>query len=130
MAYLFLLLIYLFGCITNVKTSQNSFQSKRSVDYYLFSYKNAPNISNTNNPIFFNWYNLVFISILVTFFLLLLICCCYQRTLLKFIYSRSCKRKHNPMNMNERVTILHQTPVNDNNKSMYLTVPQPSYLHH
>jgi hypothetical protein len=130
MVYSFLLLIYLFGCITTVKTSQNSFQSKRSVDYFLFSYKNAPNIPNTNHQMFFNWDNLVFISILILFFLLLLICCCYQRSLFNCIFTRSDKKKHNLTNINERATILHQTPVMDNSKSIYLTVPQPSYLHH
>lgn len=130
MAYPFLLLIHLFGCISTLTTSQHLFQSKKSFDYSLFLYKPTPNISISNNQMLVNWYNLLFISILIFFFLLLLICFYYQRSIINCIFIRCSKTKNNHANTNEPLTILHQTPASKNSKSIYLTVPQPSYLHH
>jgi hypothetical protein len=129
MFYPFLLLIYLFGCITTQTTPDHLFRSKKSVDFFSFLYKNTSKVLIKNDQMPSIWYNLLFIFIFILLFLVLFICFYYQHYLINYIFNRFSKTKNNNPETNERMTILHQTPALENIKSMYLTVPKPSYFH-
>ena len=125
-----LLLIYLFGTISPLTLPDDSFDYRKATDYFSFSNKSIQSFFSKNEHKLVKWYDVVFILILISIFLLFLICVYYQRPLIDFIFSLFSKKKTMTMPTNERVILVHRKLPLQNVKSMYLTVPQPSYSYH
>jgi hypothetical protein len=130
MLFRLIFLINLFGFISNLTIKDLSYQYGRATDYFSLSYKNIQNTFAQNEQKPVDRYDILFISILIFFFIMLLICLYYQRPFINFLFTLCPKTKNNNNDVDEHVTILHQTPPLKNVKSMYLTVPQSSYIHH
>jgi hypothetical protein len=129
MLFRLIFLINLFGFISNLTLKDFSYQyAGRATDYFSLSYKNIQNTFAQNEQKPIDGYDILFISILIFFFIMLLICLYYQRSFINFLFTLCPKTKNN--NNDEHVIILHQTPPLKNFKSIYLTVPQSSYIHH
>jgi hypothetical protein len=116
-----ILSICLFGYISNLTIKDNSFQNNDIIDDLVLSLNT--NVSFKEEPTSIKWYHTLFISIVIL--ILFIIYLYYYRISFHFILNLCLKSKNN----NENVTRLNQTPLLKCGKSMYLTVPQPSYLH-
>jgi hypothetical protein len=125
-----MLFINLFGFICNLTIKDFSFQYGRATDYLSLSYKNIHNTIPQNQQKPIDRYDILFISILIFFFFILLICLYYQRSFINFLFTLCPKTKNKNNNVDEHVTILHRTHPLKNIKSIYLTVPQSSYIYH
>lgn len=112
--------------IPNQSMSEKTFQ-----DYSLFTYKHTPNFSSENDRKRIHWYDLLFISILILLFLILLFCLHYQQSFINSLCFRLSRKKSNEIPLNQNIIIRHSNEsIVNHTKSMYLTVPQPSYVHH
>ena len=101
--------------------------SKTRPDYSLFTYKHTPNFAIDHDRKRLHWYDLLFVSFLICLFFLLLFCLYCKQFIINTFCVRSSTKKFNQQTM----TIVHSTsPLIDQTKSMYLTVPQPSYVRH
>jgi len=130
MLFRLMLFINLFGFISNFTIKDFPFQYGRATDYLSLSYKNLHNNFAQNQQKSIDRYDILFISILIFFFLMLLICLYYQRSFINYLFTLCPKTKKNANHVDEHVTILHRTPPLENVKSIYLTVPQSSYIYH
>lgn len=101
--------------------------SKTLPEHSIFTYKHTPNFLFDHNRKRLHWFDLFFISFLIFLFLLLLFCLYYKQWIMHTLGLRTTIQKSN-----QPMTIVHSTtdPLIDQSKSMYLTVPQPSYVHH
>ena len=121
-----ILSICLFGYISNLTIKDDPFQYNDVIDDLYLSLNN--NVSFKEGPTSIKWYHTLFISIIIIMLILILfiIYLYYYRISFHFILNLCLKTKNN----DEDVTILNQIPSLKSSKSMYLTVPEPSYLHH
>ena len=126
-----LFFISTFGTINTRIIPNQSMSGKTFQDYSLFTYKHTPNFSSENDRKRIHWFDLIFIFILVLLFLILLFCLHYQQSFINSLCFRLSRKKSNEIPLNQTMIIRHSIdPMINNIKSMYLTVPQPSYAHH
>jgi len=124
MLFRLLLVICLFGIITNLIIKDYSFRFNIKNDTFLLSNRNIK-----NEQMHIKLPDIIFISIIILLFIILLICLYYQLPIVNFIFTRCSKTKNNDDDINEHIIILHRISPLKNITSMYLTVPQPSYLY-
>lgn len=126
-----LVIISILESIDSRTVPNYSMSEKTLSDYSFFTYKHTPNFSSDHDRKRIHWYDLLFISVLVLLFLLLLFCLHYQQSFFNSFCFRLSRKKSNEIPLNQKLIIRHATdPMIQSNKSMYLTVPQPSYVHH
>ena len=130
MLYRLLLLISLLASTVSLIPPNQLSQSKRTASYVPFSYENTPDLSFTNDYVPINWYNLFFLFILVVLFIIFLVCLYHQHSLVNYFFKRFSNATIDDTEISENLTIIQETPTMTIMKSIYLTVPQPSYSHH
>jgi len=125
-----ILLINLFGFISNLTIKDFSFQYGRAIDYFSLSYRNIHNTFAQNEQKPIDRYNILLISFLICFFLIPLMCLYFQRSFINYLFLLCPETKNSDNDVDEHVTVLHRTPPLENVKSIYLTVPHSTYIHH
>jgi hypothetical protein len=126
-----IIFIFLSGINGNKILKDNFNYRNGGIGIFLFYNKNKSNENlKTNSTSVIIWHDIIFILTLIIIFSIFVICLCFQRLLINYLVNLWSKIKSNNHDINEHVTILHQTPPSNNFSSIYLTVPQNTHHYH
>jgi predicted membrane protein len=118
------------GINGNMPSTNNWFYPRGETGIFLLLNTNESDPSLKISSPYLTFYGILFIFILMTLFAILVISFYYRSLLLNYIFKIWSKMKTNNDNINEHVTVLHQTPTLNKSSSNYLTVPQTNYYYH